>query len=112
MLSMVRQDPIAALRPDGQPLTGATAMRTPDELQRLLDGLLTDDQVESYTAEDYNRALQEADGRAQRWAAMRPPGTMVVPAPPHEGERHFLLVGRELLGGSQDDGELRSILRR
>ncbi len=107
MLALMRKDPVPdSLTASGVAAAGAAQRRTEEELQAMLDQLLGDEQAERYTSEEYERTLREAEQRAQRVVKKRGAATPALALPPVDGERHFLLVGRQLLAGADGDVEL------
>jgi hypothetical protein len=84
--------------PIGASAAGSNQARPAEELDQLLDRLLSDEQADRYTSEEYERTLREAEQRAQRVVLRRTAGGVAVPVSWEEGERHFLLVGGDLVG--------------
>jgi hypothetical protein len=86
--------------------------RPPDELQRLLDGLMVEDQAEAYAPEEYQRILNDAELRAQRIVLVHATEPRDFQLTVEDGERHFALVANELVEGLPDDRELATIICR
>jgi hypothetical protein len=91
---------------------GAEAARSPGEAQALLDQLLTEEQADRYTSEEYERTLRDVEQRAQRAVVLRPLAGKAFVLPAEDGERHYLKVARQLLAEPEADPEIaRSVCR-
>ena len=91
---------LAMVGGEGGGLPGAPAGKgayPPEELQRLLDGLMCEEHVESYAAAEYHRILIDAERHAQRLKLQRGKSVAELKLSAEDGERHFALVAGELL---------------
>lgn len=94
----------------GSPFAGDEAKtessRPPDELQRLLDGLMCDELLDSFGSAEYQRILIDAERHAQRLKLQRSKSVAELKLAPEDGERHFALVASELLHSGPPDPRL------
>jgi hypothetical protein len=111
MMAMLRggQGPPPALGAGAQ---AAERSRSEEEMQGLLDQLLGEDLASRYTSEEYEKTLRDVEHRAQQVVRLRAPSHHPLPMSTAEGERHFLLVARQLLAESAGELEVASSVCR
>lgn len=91
----------------------ALPRRSAEELQRLLDGLLAEDQGSSYMTPAHDRLVSTTDRRLQLRVLRPPPGAKrLFTLSAEDVEQHFVHVGFELLADAEADRELGAVLRR
>jgi len=85
---------------------------TKGELRKLLDGLFTDDRIETYVSADYDRVMQNLQARAEelvRLSGTRPDGIHLAF---DDEDEHFVSIGAELLDRYPDDRAMAEALNR
>jgi hypothetical protein len=107
MLSM-----FAALGPVGLELPGAgaaaaspVAQRTPEEMEALLDRLLSEEHASRYMTPVHEQVVTTTGRKAQAGALRAVPGGHRFAMPFSEGERHYLMVAAELLEDAAANAE-------
>lgn len=106
MLAMVQDDGITSTPAGATPRQPTHPPHPPEELQRLLDGLLCEEHVDTYAAAEYHRILVDAERHAQRLKLQRGKSVGELGLSPEDGERHFALVATELLHSGPPDPKL------
>ena len=91
----------------------AVPRRSAEDLQRLLDNLLAEDQGSSYMTPAHDRLVTTTDRRMQLRALRPPPGSRrLFTLSAEDVEQHFVHVGHALIAGPEADRELGGMLRR
>jgi hypothetical protein len=91
----------------------AVPKRSADELQRLLDGLLAEDQGGSYMTPAHDRLVSATDRRLQLQVLRPPPGARRrFTFSAEEIEQHFVQVGFQLLDDPDADAATAAVLCR
>ena len=91
----------------------AVPRRSAEELHRLLDGLLAEDQGSSYMTPAHDRLVTNTDRRLQLRVLRPPPGAKrLFTLAPEDVEQHFVQIGFELLADPEADRELGAVLCR
>src|SRR4029079_353233 len=102
---------LALTASEGRAPAGATVAGAPagaadlfgDELQSLLDAMISDAEGDAYTSEELSHVLLQAEQSAARFATRTQREGSQVTA--EEGEQHFLFVARELHRATAPDRE-------